>query len=307
MNIYFAPLEGITTSIYRNTHAECFGACDAYYAPFITPSDNERISRKGLYDVLPERNTKQNLKVQVLTNQAQSFLQFAQKAKLIGYEELNLNIGCPFERVVRKGRGAGFLQVPEALDTFFKEIFDACDMKITVKTRTGYSDSSEMEGLLTIFNRYSIAQLTVHPRTRNDFYKGKPDMAVFKRVYEHSVNPLCYNGDVLTVADYDHIINEYPALEGVMLGRGAVRNPALFREIKGGAKLQTKELYDFSKKLAENYYEELQSETFTLHKVKEVWTYMLQLFPEDKKLSKAIKKADKLTELISAISYLPVL
>ena len=130
MNIYFAPLEGITTAIYRNTHADMFGGPDAYYAPFITPSDNERISRKGLYDVVPERNQHQNLKVQVLTNQAQSFLKFAQKVKLTGYDEVNLNIGCPFERVVRKGRGAGFLQEPGMLDAFFEEIFASCDLKI---------------------------------------------------------------------------------------------------------------------------------------------------------------------------------
>ena len=307
MNIYFAPLEGITTAVYRNTHAECFGGPDAYYAPFITPSDNERISRKGLYDVVPERNQNQTLKVQVLTNQAQSFLKFAQKITLTGYDEVNLNIGCPFQRVVQKGRGAGFLQEPEALDAFFEEIFAACDLNITVKTRTGYTDRSEMDKLLAIFNRYPIAQLTVHPRTRGDFYKGVPDMETFTKVYEHSVNPVCYNGDVVTAEDFNHIAGTYPELEGVMIGRGAVRNPALFREIRGGEGIQTKELYDFSKKLIENYYEELHSETFTLHKVKEVWTYMLQLFPEDNKLAKAIKKANDLSEFIAAISYLPAL
>lgn len=307
MNVYFAPLEGITTAVYRNTHAACFGGPEAYYAPFITPSDNERISRKGLYDVVPERNTNQTLKVQVLTNQAQSFLKFAQKVKLTGYDEVNLNIGCPFERVVRKGRGAGFLQEPEALDAFFEEVFASCNMTITVKTRTGYFDRNEMEGLLSVFNRYPIAQLTVHPRTRNDFYKGVPDMETFAKAYEQSVNPVCYNGDVVTKVDFEHIVSTYPDLEGVMIGRGAVRNPALFREIKGGKRIQTEELYDFSKKLIENYYEELKSETFTLHKVKEVWTYMLQLFPEENKLAKAIKKANNLSEFTTAISYLPEL
>ncbi len=307
MNIYFAPLEGITTAVYRNTHAEYFGGVDAYYAPFITPSDHERISRKGLYDVLPERNLNQRLKVQVLTNQAQSFLKFAQKVKLTGYDEVNINIGCPFERVVRKGRGAGFLQEPEALNAFFEEIFAACDMKITVKTRIGFANGNEMERLLEIFNRYPIAQLTIHPRTRNDFYKNVPDMKVFEKVYHESLNPVCYNGDVLLVEDYHRIVTTYPALEGVMIGRGAVQNPAIFREIKGGMAVQTKELYDFSKKLVTNYYEELQSETFTLHKLKEVWTYMLQLFPEEKKTAKAIKKANTLADFMTAIRYLPAI
>ena len=66
--LYFAPLEGITTYMYRNIHNEMFGGCDAYYAPFITPSDNEKIGRKGFRDVLPENNAGVNLKLQVLTN-----------------------------------------------------------------------------------------------------------------------------------------------------------------------------------------------------------------------------------------------
>ena len=76
MKLYFAPLEGITTYIYRNTHAKYFGGTDAYYAPFITPSDNEKISIKNMRDVLPERNSDIHLKVQALTNRADSFFKF---------------------------------------------------------------------------------------------------------------------------------------------------------------------------------------------------------------------------------------
>ena len=70
MKLYYAPLEGITTYIYRNTHAQVFGGVDAYFAPFITPSDNEKISIKNMRDVLPERSSSINLKVQALTNRA---------------------------------------------------------------------------------------------------------------------------------------------------------------------------------------------------------------------------------------------
>ena len=73
MKLYFAPLEGITTYIYRNTHERFFGGCDAYFTPFITPSDNEKIGRKGFRDILPENNTA-DIRVQVLTNNSASFL-----------------------------------------------------------------------------------------------------------------------------------------------------------------------------------------------------------------------------------------
>ena len=92
MKLYFAPLEGITTNVYRNAHFEMFGGCDEYYAPFITPSDNEKITRKGLKDIFPEEN-RYNLKIQVLANKSEAFLKFEKKVASLGYDEININLG----------------------------------------------------------------------------------------------------------------------------------------------------------------------------------------------------------------------
>lgn len=305
MKLYFAPLEGITTNIYRNTHAEVFGGCDGYYAPFITPSDNEKISRKGLRDVVPEKNEGLSLSVQVLTNRADSFLKFARKIRGLGYREVNINLGCPFERVIQKGRGAGMLKDKEALDRFLDGVFSGTDLLVSVKTRIGFRSGEEMERLSEVFNCYPLSLLIIHPRTREDFYKGTPDMAVFSKAYEQAASPVCYNGDILTGEDFNRISDQYPELSGVMIGRGAVKNPALFREIRGGEKLTTQELVAFSDRLSENYYEVLRSETFTLQKLKEVWGYMLQNFPEEAKIAKGIKKATSRAELSEIIHRLP--
>lgn len=307
MNLYFAPLEGITTYTYRNTHAELFGGCDAYFAPFINPSDQEKISKKGMRDILPEKNKTVNLKVQVLTNNAESFLRFADKVKSLGYNEINVNLGCPAATVVKKGRGAGFLCSPEALDQFFDEIFSKSDINISVKTRIGYASENEMQRLMQIYNRYPLSLLIIHPRTREDFYNGVPNHEVFFRAYHESKNKVCYNGDVSYGADYQNITTRYPDLESVMLGRGAVKNPALFREIRGGNPLTTAELVAFSERLMHNYYEVLQSETFTLYKLKEIWVYMMQNYPEEKKIAKAMKKARTFSDFTAAIGYLPEL
>ena len=307
MHLYFAPLEGITKFIYRNVHHEMFGGCDAYFAPFITPSDNEKIGIKALRDVLPENNAEVPLKIQVQTNQAASFLKFEDKLKKagLGYDEVNINLGCPSGTVVKKGRGAGFLRDPDGLDRFLSEIFEKSSLKISVKTRTGFSDSSEMERLTEIYNRYPITLVTVHPRTRNEFYNGVPDKNVFRKVYETSQNPLCYNGNIFTVEEYRKIAEEFPKLDGVMLGRGAIANPAIFREIKGGAKLATHELLAFTEKLTEAYLQELKSEVYTLQKLKEVWMYMMWNYPEEKKIIKQVKKSKKISEFHHAIMCLP--
>lgn len=307
MNLYFAPLEGITGCTYRNTHAEMFGECSAYFAPFINPSDQEKVSKKGIKDILPENNNSIDLKAQVLTNNAVSFLKFADKIKAFGFDEININLGCPSATVVRKGRGSGFLKDTDALDNFLYEIFDKSDIKISVKTRTGYFSGDEMEELMEIYNKYPLTQLIIHPRAREDFYNGMPDNNVFEKAYKMSKNKLCYNGNIFTAEDYKNIITRFPDIDGVMLGRGAIKNPAIFREINGGAKITTAELIEFSKKLAESYNKVLQSEVFTLHKLKEIWVYILWNYPEEKKTAKAIKKSRTIQEFMSLLSLLPKL
>ena len=303
--LYFAPLEGITTYMYRNIHNEMFGGCDAYYAPFITPSDNEKIGRKGFRDVLPENNRGVNLKLQVLTNNAESFLKFVERIKEDGHNEINLNLGCPSGTVTGKGRGSGFLKNPDALDLFFENIFAKTDVTVTVKTRLGFTEPSEMEKLIHIYNKYPIAELTVHPRTRADFYKGALHMDAFDKVYEVSENPLCYNGDVRTKENYNRITEKYPNLQSVMIGRGAIINPAIFREINGGKAVMTEELLEFSRKLAKSYNDHLDAPVFTLHKMKEVWLFMMENYPEETKILKAVRKANKLHELMNAVENLP--
>ena len=307
MKLYYAPLEGITTYIYRNTHAQVFGGVDVYFVPFITPSDNEKISIKNMRDVLPERNSSINLKVQALTNRADSFFKFEDMITDLGYNEANINIGCPSGTVVKKGRGAGFLRDPDGIERFLCEVFEKTKITVSVKTRIGYTSGNEMENLMKIYNKYPLDVLIIHPRVRDSFYKGIPDMEVFKASYNVSANKVCYNGDIKSAADFNCITSEYPGLDSIMIGRGAVGNPAVFREIKGGEKLKTAELVEFTELLITNYNEVLKSDTFTLHKLKEIWMYVIDNFPQEKKLIKAVKKSNNLADFMRAVYAFPEL
>ncbi len=304
MNLYFAPLEGITTYTFRNTHFEMFGGCTDYYAPFITPTQNDRINNKNLRDILPSNNKIPNLKIQALCNHAPSFVDFATKVKEYGYDEINLNFGCPSSTVVKKGRGAGFLKDKELLNNFLYEIFNKTDIKISIKTRAGYLNCDEAEELIEIYNRYPLTKLIIHPRAREDYYNGSPCMSTFNTMYKASKNPVCYNGDILNTNDYDQIKAIYPDLEGIMIGRGAIKNPAIFREICGDKPLTSKELIEFTEKLFKNYFELLNSDMYTLHKLKEIWVYIMQEHEECKKITKAIKKSNKVSDLLTAIKQL---
>jgi len=227
--------------------------------------------------------------------------------KNIGYHEVNLNLGCPSGTVVKKHRGAGALKEPERLDRFLESIFSKADIKISVKTRTGFFSHDEFDGLLEIYNKYPITELIIHPRVREEYYNGTPGMQTFEKACENTKLKLCYNGNIYTKKEYEEIKEKYPNLNSVMIGRGAVKNPAIFREIKGGAPLKTSELVLFSNLLEKRYLRLLGSEVYTLHKLKEVWMYAMQNFPEEKKILKAVKKSNRLSDLNIAINALPEL
>ncbi|MBQ9737556.1 MAG: tRNA-dihydrouridine synthase family protein [Clostridia bacterium] len=307
MKLYFAPLEGIATHTYRTAHAQFFGGCDGYFSPFITPTENEKLGGRAIRDILPENNKDLNLTVQVLANRSEAFLSFVPKIKELGYTGVNLNFGCPSGTVVKKGRGAGFLRDPDGMDRFLYEIFDKSNIDISIKTRTGFLSGEEMPALMEVYNKYPVSLLIIHPRAREDFYNGVPDMETFKKAYSTAKMPICYNGNIFSASDFCKMQESFPNLHSVMIGRGALANPAIFREIRGGSKLATNELQRFTECLEERYLKLLGSEVYTLHKLKELWLYIMWNFPQEKKILKAIKKANNLKDLMSAIAVLPKL
>ena len=118
MKVYLAPLEGITGWICRNAIKECFGGFDKYFVPFIKPNQKGHFSSREKKDVMSEHNIGMDTVPQILTNNVEDFLRTAEKLREYGYEEVNLNLGCPSRTVVTKGRGAGFLADPDRLDAF---------------------------------------------------------------------------------------------------------------------------------------------------------------------------------------------
>ena len=127
MNIYFAPLEGITGYIFRNAFNEIYGHIDKYFAPFISPSEKCPLTPREMKDLTPENNHGINLIPQILTCRAEHFIEAAIELKKIGYNEINLNLGCPSGTVCAKGKGAGFLPQTTGLQKFLDDIYAYSD------------------------------------------------------------------------------------------------------------------------------------------------------------------------------------
>lgn len=306
MNLYFAPMEGLTGYVYRNAHRACFGGVDKYFTPFLSPNQNHKFTAKEEKDVLPEHNQGIPLVPQILTNRAEDFIWAAGEMKARGYREVNLNLGCPSGTVVSKYKGAGFLARQEALNRFLDQIFQEVDLEISVKTRIGIAAPEEFPELMEIFNRYPIRELTVHPRLRTDFYKNTPDWESFGYAVKESRAPLCYNGDVFTAEAFRSAAARFPSVGSVMLGRGLLANPALAERIRGveEAPMTSYRLAAFHQALYEGYCLAIPEERNVLFKMKEMWTYLICMFPEADRYGKKIKKAKSAGEYEAAVAAL---
>lgn len=301
MKYYLAPMEGITGYIYRNSYNKYFNNIDKFFTPFITPNTSKSFKTKELRDLLPENNEGLNIVPQILTNDSEGFISTSKKLKEFGYNEINLNLGCPSGTVVSKYRGSGFLAKREELDKFLDEIFKIDDMKISIKTRIGKDNPEEFYELIEIYNKYPLEELIIHPRTREDFYGNKPNLEVFKDALSLSKSPVCYNGDIFTVTDYNNFIDCFPNVERIMIGRGILANPGLLDEIKESLFLDKEKLKEFHNEIFMNYRKVFNEDKNAIYRMKELWGYMIYIFSDNKKYIKKIKKSQKLEDYNEAV------
>ena len=304
MKYYFAPMEGVTGYIYRSAHHDFFKHIDKYFIPFIVPSQSKKFSPREQKDILPEHNEGLNAVPQILTNKAEDFLGTVSKLQELGYEEINLNLGCPSRTVVSKNRGSGFLAMQEELHRFLEEVFSKTTAKISVKTRIGKTDADEFYELIEIFNEYPMEELIVHPRLQTDYYKNKPNLAVYRDAVRLSKNPLCYNGDIFTLQNFHEFKEEFPETDCIMLGRGLIANPCLAEKIEDGKSLDKETFMQFHDRLLTDYQEAISGDRNLLFKMKELWIYMGCIFEDGEKYTKKIKKASRLDEYRQAVSAL---
>ena len=292
MRYYFAPMEGLTDSTYRRLHHRFFPGVDRYYMPFLSPTVHRELTPREARELPKADSVAFHAGPQLLTKVAEDFLWAAEKCRELGYEEVNLNLGCPSGTVTAKGKGSGMLRDPDALDTFLDAIFSQSLLPISVKTRLGLTDPGEFPALLDVFNRYPIRELTVHPRVRKQFYQGVVDMEMFRYAAANSKNPLCYNGDLTSRQDCEKIASAFPQIESVMLGRALVADPGML--LPGGTDVKT--LEQFHDALLEEYLVLFGGSRNAMFRLKENWSYLLPRFEDSEKLSKRLRKTTDLGE-----------
>ncbi len=310
MDLYMAPMEGVTGYIYRNTHHAFFSGqdkiIDKYFTPFVVATYTRKLKSRERIDILPENNRGLNGEMhvvpQILTNRSDEMLHMACVMAGMGYREINLNLGCPVRTVTSKGKGSGFLQYPEALSRFLDEVYSELDRKaasggealrLSVKTRIGFENPEEAAALMKIFSQFPVSELIIHPRTTKEGYAGFPHVDVFADIFREYAGRmrLIYNGNIFSGHDYALITSLMPSLSGVMLGRGLISDPGLARFIRTGNAITAEELRTFCQALLDAYKEEYLTpgrgsagEQVLVNRMKELWFYMGNLFSGSRSL-----------------------
>lgn len=215
-----------------------------------------------------------------------------------------------------KGRGSGFLAADrrEVLSQFLDQIYSCSErrgMKISIKTRLGMEKPEEFEELLSLYLRFPVSELVIHPRVQKDFYKNTPSREAFSLAVQAAGQQgktedwICYNGDIFSPQAAEKLSKEFPGTASVMLGRGMIANPGLAGSLSDqDARMTKEEFRSFHDEILEGYREIMSGDRNALFKMKELWSYQMTLFPGCEKQAKKIRKAGTMDSYLAAVDEL---
>ncbi|MFL6374180.1 MAG: tRNA dihydrouridine synthase DusB [Pyrinomonadaceae bacterium] len=168
--------------------------------------------------------------VQIFGGQSERMALGAEMAEEVGADILDVNCGCPAPKVVKNGGGSGLLRDPARLETILKEIKKTISIPLTLKVRTGYSDSTiNVVEVAKMAEQCGVEHIQVHGRTREQGYKGLANWDHIAAVKAAVSVPVSGNGDVTTI-EYGLKKWRETGVDGILIGRGAMQNPWIFRQ-----------------------------------------------------------------------------
>ncbi len=300
--IYLAPLQGFTDFVYRKCYHQVFGGISEYYIPYISFGPGKKIRNSQFREILPENNRQVPVIPQVLCSNVDELVLLASEIENFGYKKINLNLGCPYPMATKRGRGTALLENEESLKEVLDSLFDKFNFEVSVKFRSGLEDEQTIFNRIELLNQYPFQKLIFHPRTAKQLYKGKANQELFPELLRLTDKPLVYNGDILSLNDFDQIQELVSSQNEWMIGRGILMNPFLPQEIKGerlSENEKMEKLNQFHQLIFENYRNAFSDDGHVLTKLKEFWIYFSHNFEDQRKTLKVIKKTKRI-DLYSA-------
>lgn len=320
MRLSLAPLRGLTVATYRTCYTEYFGnSYDYTVAPFIPLTTAGRIQPKLLKDIFPEVCGTMPTVPQVIGKDPERLIEMANAMKEYGYNELNLNCGCPWKFVAKKGRGSGLPENPELFEAMLAAGVEVMPGGFSIKIRLGRKTTDTLATLVPIINRYPLKEIIIHPRTGEQMYEGDVFLDKFAEIVDSFTAPVVYNGDIKTVSDALYLVKRFPMLSGLMLGRGAFEDPFLPGDIAAAfaageeyagelgdtlPHTQTlphtpgrkQQVLTFANALYQRYSEELFGPAPILGRMKEFWEYTATYFDNGAEQLRKVQRSKALAE-----------
>lgn len=298
-------MQGHTDAAYRHFHSKVYGEQQTYYTPFIR-LEKDGIRPRDMKDINSDLNRGIHLIPQIIFRDEKELCGLINLMKQNGEKELDLNMGCPFPLQTGHGRGAATIQNIDLAHRIVEVVADNPDISFSVKMRLGLNQPDEWKGIMPLLNQINLKHITIHPRIAKQQYGGEIDYARFSEFLQESKNPVVYNGDLKSVVDIDDILKKYPAVDGIMIARGALGRPSLFSEFYTGKELSKEEriekMLEFHRLLFNHYTSVLCGDTQILSKIKPFWEYAEEEI--GRKAWKAIKKASNIAKYQSAVALI---
>ena len=304
--IYLAPLQGFTDFVYRKAYHEIFNGIDAFFIPYISVKNN-LVLKKYEKEILLANNPQSNVIPQVLVNNADEILFLSKILADQGYREINLNLGCPYPMVTNREMGAGLLPHPEKLKAILSSFFEKSSLRLSVKLRAGLNSVNEIKKVIPLLNDFPLTEVIFHPRIAKQLYEGKILYPVFEFVSANLKHQLVYNGDILSLADFNDRKQKFTGINHWMIGRGILMNPYLADELKGidyTPEEKLKKLREFHQLIFDLYSEKMDNEGNVLNKMKQFWIYFSYNFTEQKRSFKWVKKANSISKFKSEVKQI---
>ena len=229
-NLCLAPMAGFCNSAFRRICKE-MGA-GLVFAEMVSDKAIFYGSEKTI-DMLKMTDYERPIAQQIFGSDKESFVYAAKKiVEIMKPDIIDINMGCPVPKVAVKSQaGSALLKNPEKIKEIVKAVVEAVDVPVTVKIRSGWdSNSINAVEVAKVIEEAGASAITVHPRTRSQGYTGKADWDIIKKVKENVSIPVIGNGDVKCEEDAKRMIDE-TGCDAVMIGRAALNNPFIFKEI----------------------------------------------------------------------------
>jgi tRNA-dihydrouridine synthase B len=207
-----------------------YGGADLYFTEYFRVHATSNLDRNILKSIT-ENPTGKPVIAQMIGNDIPSLVRTARELQQYPIAAVDLNLGCPAPIVYRKCAGGGLLREPQKVDGILSALRDAVKIRFTVKTRIGFDTSEVFAQLLPIFARHSLDLLTVHGRTVKEMYRSEVHYDFIRLAVSEMKCPVLANGNVYSAAKAAEVL-ELTGARGLMIGRGAIRNPWLFHQIR---------------------------------------------------------------------------